>query len=238
VASTIVDYVVVALLGVSVAVGELVTRYRDAPSQSLRSGPAGLYMALNAGASLAALALVHVFGWNFGVSSSNPEAVRWTQVLAAGFGAMTLFRSSLFIAKVGGQDFGIGPGGVLQSLLGAADRGVDRSRGSRRDAAVKKISGISFTKAHGSLPAYCLQLMQNVSSDDAKRLGDQVALLANDPDMPEATKARVLCLLLMNVVGEDVVLKAVETLKPEIGLDDAPARTVAKPKAKPHSSQP
>jgi hypothetical protein len=216
VASTIVDYVVVALLGASVAVGELVTRYRDAPSQALRSAPALLYIALNAAASLAALSLVHVFGWTFGVSPSNPEAVRWTQVLAAGFGAMALFRSSLFIVKVGGQDFGIGPGGVLQSLLSAADRGVDRWRGGKRDEAVKKMKGISFAKAHGSLPAYCLQLMQNVSADDAKRLADQVELLANDSDMPEATKARVLSLLLMNVVGEEVVLKAVDTLGPEI----------------------
>ena len=134
-ASTIVDYVVVTLLGAGVAVGELVTRYRDAPSSTLRSGPALLYTALNAAASLAALALVHVFGWQFGVSSSNPEAVRWTQVLVAGFGAMALFRSSLFIVKVGGQDLGIGPGGVLQSLLAAADRGVDRWRGTQRDAA-------------------------------------------------------------------------------------------------------
>jgi hypothetical protein len=113
----------------------------------------------------------------------------------------------------------------------AGIRGVDRWRGSRRDAAVKQIRDISFTKAHGSLPAYCLQLMQNVSAEDAKRLGDQVALLANDTDMPEATKTRVLCLLLMNVVGGQVVLQAIQTLKDEIQLDPPDSKAPPTPTA-------
>jgi hypothetical protein len=57
--------------------------------------------------------------------------------------------------------------------------------------------------------------MQDVSAEDQQKLGDQVALLVND-DMPGETKSRVLGLLLMNVVGEQVLRDAIDSLGAEI----------------------
>ena len=81
------DFILVAALGGVVGAGELVSRYRDAPTGALRSGAAAFYIFLNVAASLAALALIHAFGWTFGVTSGG-AALRWTQVGVAGTGAM------------------------------------------------------------------------------------------------------------------------------------------------------
>ena len=122
-------YVLVGALGAAVAIGELVSHYRDAPMRALATFPALLYIGINAGASLGALALIRAFDWKFGMNGTSSDAdVRWTQTLVAGFGALAFFRSSLFIANIGGQDIGIGPSAFLQSVLDAADRGVDRAR--------------------------------------------------------------------------------------------------------------
>src|SRR3982750_2744912 len=125
------DYLIVVAIGASVGIGELVARYRDDPTRALGSFPALIYVVLNAAAAAGALALVQAFGWKFGAADGSSE-LRWTRVLVAGFGAMALFRSSLFTARVGNQDVGVGPSTFLQVVLTAADRAVDRRRARAR----------------------------------------------------------------------------------------------------------
>lgn len=45
---TIIEIVLVAILGMGVGIGELISRYRDAPARAIRTRPAYLYVALNA----------------------------------------------------------------------------------------------------------------------------------------------------------------------------------------------
>jgi hypothetical protein len=210
-------YVVVGLLGAAVAIGELVSRYRDEPMRALMTGSALVYVALNAGASLAALAIVRAFDWKFGVAGSSADAnVRWTQALVAGFGAIALFRSSLFVLRVGDQDVGIGPSTFLQNVLGAADRGVDRGRANARSKLDGEVmANVSFDKAHQSLPAFALGLMQNVDSEVQAQVGRQVDALRT-ATMPESAKVLLLGLLLMNIVGGEVLRSAVSSLGAEI----------------------
>src|SRR5215207_9784397 len=172
-------YVVVGLLGAAVACGELVSRYRDAPVRALWTWSAALYVLLNVAASLAALAIIRAFGFKFGIEGVAADSdVRWTQTLIAGFGSLAFFRSSLFVVRVGDQDVGIGPSTFLQNALGAADRGVDRRRANDRSSVVgEAMAGVSFEKAHQSLPAFALGLMQNVDSDIQAQLGRQVEAL-------------------------------------------------------------
>ena len=206
-------YIVAAVIGMGVAAGELVSRYRDEPFRALLSTPASFYLAVNAGASLAALAVARAFDWQFGVTGSPDDAdVRWTQTLVAGFGAIALFRTSLFIVRVADQDVGMGPSTFLTNILGAADRAIDRRRGDQRSRFVGEVlSGIDFEKAYESLPAYALGVLQNVPSDTQAQLGRQVdALRASS--MPDSARVLLLGLLLMNVVGEDVLRSAVAAL--------------------------
>lgn len=206
-------YVVAGLIGSGVAIGELVSRYRDAPFRAILTPPAWIYIALNAGASLAALAIARAFNWKFGVEGTSADAaVRWTQTLVAGFGAMALFRSSLFIVRIGDQDVGMGPSAFLTNVLGAADRGVDRHRADERSKLVGNVmKDVDFTKAYQSLPAFALGLMQNVPAETQTQLGRQVDALRAST-MPDPARVLLLGLLLMNVVGGEVLQSAVTGL--------------------------
>jgi len=227
--AAILDGVLVGLLGVFVGSGELVSRYRDAPGSALRTPPALLYMALNGAAAILALALMRAFGWTLGVQGA--DAVRWTQVLAAGFGAMAVFRTSLFTIRVGDQEIGVGPISFLQVVLSTADRAVDRARAKDRSAAVKAaMKGIAFQKAYQALPAYAFALMQNLPEEDQQLFARQVGLLAS-AEMDEDVKTLILGLALMNLVGRDVLIAAVNSLREDIQKVASPEPTLTTPPA-------
>ncbi|MBI2871955.1 MAG: hypothetical protein HYY00_02050 [Chloroflexi bacterium] len=206
-------WVVVTLIGGLVGLGELVSRYRDAPFRAATSPPGVVYIVLNAVAGVAALALSRQLGW---VMATDRGDIPLGWVLAAGFGAVAVLRSSVFAVRAGNQDVSVGPSALLQIVLQAADREVDRTRATQRALAVDRaMEGVSFEKAQAALPAYCLVLMQNVPQDEQERLAREVAALA-DSEMPEAAKARALGLALMNVVGEGVLQAAVRSLGEQI----------------------
>lgn len=215
-----VDFVIVGVLGGAVGIGELVSRYKDAPLRALFTRAAVLYAGVNVVAALALLGLAKAFGWNFGATG---EAARWTQVLASGFGSMAIFRTALFTVRVGDEDVSIGPSGFLQVILRAADRSVDRTRAAARAIEVEgAMRGVSFDKAQASLPAFCLALMQNLSPQDQRQLADEIDRLGRQ-DMPDYAKTLILGVTLMNIVGEGALRGAVEALGDQIREGTAPS---------------
>jgi hypothetical protein len=130
--------VVVLVFGALVSIGELITRYRDKPTNALKLPSSIFYVCVNAAASGGALAMIHGFGWTFGQSGTGAQI---TQLLVAGFGSAALFRSSFFTVRVGTTDVGIGPSAVLDSILAAADRATDRELGVTRSETITKILG-------------------------------------------------------------------------------------------------
>jgi len=151
------DWIAVAALGVLVGIGELVARYSDAPFRALLTTSAVIYVVINAAAAVGALFLIRAFGWEFGIGSqqgqpSSDVAVRITQVMVAGLGAMALFRSSLCITRVGDEDVGVGPSVFLSNMLKACDTGVDRARSVVRANRVEEaMEGVSYSNAKGAL---------------------------------------------------------------------------------------
>jgi len=134
---------------------------------------------------------------------------------------MALFRSSLFIFRVGNSEINFGPVFVLQILLGVADRAVDRGRGWSRSADVGEImKDVSFEKAKELLPIYCLALMQNLSKEEQEALGRDVASIAattiSDPIAANRQKSVLLGLRLLSVVGTDLLQQAVKSLGGDI----------------------
>ena len=207
-------FVFVAALGAAVGIGELVARYRDEPVKALRSWAAVIYVGVNMLASVAALATIHVFDW-FGATPPTAQS-NLTQVLIAGFGAMAVFRSSLFVVRVGTDDVGIGPVAFLQVILGATDRGVDRSRGVDRAPRVAEImKDLTFADIAESLPPYAMALLQNVDPEDAQELGERVAKI-RDAKMADRMKVLNLGLVTMNVVGEDVLAAAASAFRKDV----------------------
>ena len=67
------DYAIVSFLGALVALGELVSRYRDSPRRALLgSFAAWLYCLINSLASVSALGLMHAFDVTFGQKRRRP----------------------------------------------------------------------------------------------------------------------------------------------------------------------
>lgn len=208
------DFALAGLIGALVGVGELVSRYRDEPLDALKNIPAILYIALNAAAAVVAVQLMKLFDWTLGAEGET--AIQWTRILAAGFGSMALFRTSLFSIRVGDQDIGIGPVSFLQVVLTAADRAVDRYRAQARAKVVQDVMrGIDFQMAHEALPAYAFALMQNLPKDEQELFARQVITVVNSK-MSNEVKSMLLGLALMNLVGEDVLTAAVESLSDEL----------------------
>jgi hypothetical protein len=218
-----IDWTTAFLLGGAVGIGELLTRYRDAPTRALISGAGGVYVLVNAGASVGALALARTFGWFAPVTGVPPEASDfWTQVLTAGFGSMAVLRSSLFVVKSGGEDVAVGPSALMTALLDAADRGVDRRRAEARAAAAAElISNLSPEKALMVLPDVFFALMQNLSSDNRLEIREKVTSI-EQLSVPPRVKLLCFCALAMTYVGENVVRAAVIALDAEI-REPAPA---------------
>jgi len=206
------DYAIVAILGALVGGGELISRYRDAPARAVYNWPAFVYIALNVAASLAALAIIRIYGWKFGISIGE-TATRWAQVGVAGTGAMALFRSSLFTINGGDRDIGVGPSSFLQIFRDASDRAVDRLRARWRAQKVGELmKGLPYQQAIDGLPQYCLALTQNVPPQEQVRLTQALELLDKDTT-DQAVKVRVLGMMLMNVVGPSILDAAVGSFR-------------------------
>jgi hypothetical protein len=204
------DWAAVMVLGGVVGASELISRYKDDPGAAIRSWPAIFYIAINSAASMAALGLIQANAW-FTMS-------RWTRILVAGVSAMAFFRTSLLIVRAGDRDVGVGPSGFLQIFLAAADRAVDRKRArARSDAVASVMKGVDFKKAVKVLPPYCVALMQNVSAEDQQVLNRVLEALDKQEGDP-SVKALLLGIELINVVGEDVLTTAINSLGDQIRL--------------------
>lgn len=203
------NFVIAAGLGSLLAAAELLSRYRDEPLRVIGRGAAWFYIVVNASASMGALLLIDQFGWTF---DQTGQSLRTTQVLVAGFGSAALFRSSLFIFKVGDDNVGMGPSILLNSLLGAADRSVDRNQATERLRVTGSImAGVDFDKAHAPLVAACLAAAANVPPQEALDLRESVVALSASDAQP-STKSVVLGILIIDAVGADVLRQAVDTL--------------------------
>lgn len=212
----ILPWIAVAALGGLLGTTEIIARYRDEPLKALGTLPGLMYVFVNTVASVSAYALAMVFNWKINLGPvSGPLAAaseQWTMVLVTGLSAMALFRSSLFIRRVGDKDVGIGPGAVLTTLLEVTDRYVDRKRGSNRVDDVDRImKGLDFTKAAASLPPYCLSLLQNPSDDMQRDLKSAVDLIRSQ-SVDDQVKLRLLGLQLLNLVGANALEKAVTSI--------------------------
>jgi hypothetical protein len=195
---------IAGVIASGVGLAEIVTRYRSDPGRALHSLAARLYLALNWGTGVAALFLVDALGWKFG-QANNVTAWR---ILVSGFGALALFRSSLFVAKIGGSDVAVGPSVVVEALLNACDRDVDRKCAESIAQELRKedLTGLNPASTVRHLPALCLALMQNVQPSDAALFGAEFNKIKTDPDLIPEAKMRAVIIQLAKFLGGEVVL--------------------------------
>jgi len=226
-----IDLFAVLMLGVLVGFIELISRYKDAPFRTATTYPGLFYMLINGLVAVAALMMIQLFGWSFipGDSPVDPEVERWTQVLIAGLGAMSIFRSSVLVIGKGDQEVSIGPSAVLEILLDTIDKEVDRFRGQNRAKLVKLLmKDIEYEDAKKDLPDICAALMQNLKEKEGEELRKAPAVVEfNEQKSVKAMKFH-LGLKIIDIVGEDVLRQAINIMK-----KDASDKTDQKREIKP-----
>lgn len=210
-------FLLALLFGSSIGASELVARYRDRPVAAIRSSPAAIYILVNGVASLAAFWLLYSgrLAITFAVFGTEHKALN--ALVVGGFGAMALFRTAIFNVRVGDTTIAVGPAAMLQVILRAADRETDRLRAGPRAARVGEIMhDVVYARARDTLPLHCFALMQNLTLEEQTGLEQALAVLDKKDNMGDQAKAYSLGLLLMNLVGEDVLRRAIEGLNERI----------------------
>jgi hypothetical protein len=182
---------------------------------------------VNIAAGILALYLVRAFGWTFGQSKN----ITLWRILVAGFGAIALLRSSLFVAKVGGSDVNVGPSLVLQGILDAFDRSVDRKSAEEMSAVLTapELAGLDANAVMTVLPVLCLALMQNFSASDQALLAAELNKTRADTTLSTDAKMRAVVIQLAKYLGPDLVKRVLTCAKPVLAA--LPAATAPAPAA-------
>lgn len=170
------------VIGMAVGFAELVARYRDAPWRAALSMPGCFYIAANGLAALSALYLISSFPESFQRPKTDTGLA-----LMAGTGAMVAIRSKLFtIHQASGPDVAFGPAFLVDTLLAAVNREVDRGRALARIQKVARkaaaLKGCRYENANDFLIA-SLAAFQNMDADVTKKLAEQLQALVDDPKL-------------------------------------------------------
>jgi hypothetical protein len=178
------DYVWTAPIGLAVGFAELVSRYRDEPWRVAWLWPGKIFILLNGLAACLALFILQHFA-----SELHAPTDPVLRVALAGTGAMVVIRSKIFtVHQPGGTDVAVGPAFVLDSLLAAINRDVDRQRAMQRVALVAtwaaKLAPHDYNTAHDFLLA-SLAAFQNMDVDVAKSLRAQLQQLVSDDTLKQ-----------------------------------------------------
>lgn len=184
------SYFWAVVLGFLVGFAELVSRYRDEPWRVARLPPGLIFIGLNGLAAGVALFLLQTFPAELHAPSS-PVAL----VMVAGFGAMVVIRTKLLtVHQAGGTDIAVGPAFLLDTMLAAINRDVDRRRALQRTARVAaraaELRVYKYSDANDFLIA-SLGAFQSMDADIAKSLRSQLQQLVNDQTlkaMPDQLK--------------------------------------------------
>lgn len=210
------DHLAVFVLAGLVAVAELVARYKDSPSRALITLPAIGYVALNGAIGVVALYLMQVFVpdlFGYEACLAEPPAAgcdkaRLSMVLAAGFGSLAVMRSAFARITIQGEELGVGPSAVIEILQRALDREVDRQRAHRRmDELPPGLREMPLDIANTTLPALCIELMQNLSPEEKQALDRRIKLVA-EVQVHEKMRPMIVALILQEYVGKDVLMRA------------------------------
>jgi hypothetical protein len=190
------------LFGALVGLSEILSRYRDEPILATVTSSGMSYLALNGTISLVAFAVLRKYPTQIFPALQNDL---FLSAVAAGFGAMTIFRSKLFTFKSSdGKEYPIGPSIVLDTVLKMIDSKIDRRRATDRQLKVfNAMFGIDDFVSTANYIEASLLSFQNLSQDDKAQVTsviDQYRLLTRWPD---TLKSLGLGFAFLTIAGED-----------------------------------
>ncbi len=192
---------------------QILSRYRDVPLVVLREWPAWTYVGTNAAAGVLALLVIDATGWTFG-DDLKPGVQRGLQTAVAAFGALAVMRTAVLQIRVNDREVNVGPS-LLNALLEFTANGMARKRAGHVDKVVREIMvEVNFDRAKEQLPSYCFSLMRT-SEEEQKAVSREITSL-DVPTLGNRTKSLLLGIVLLELVGEEMLADAVETLREEI----------------------
>lgn len=206
-------------LGFLWAFSELLSRYKVGKF-IINSKNAWIYLLINGMASVIVYYFIPKLHVSFGVFTST----EWGKVLLAGLSAMFILRSSFFNYhdKDSNKSISVGISTILQIFLDAAERSFDQEQSVNNLKSISDVmSGIDFSKAEKDLTVICLNLMQNVSPDEQKKLAESIKNLSEPRAVQhELTKSVTLGITLARITGIRLLKQAIETLGDNIKISE------------------
>ncbi len=190
------------VLGLLTAVAEIITKFRDEPTKTLRKPEALFYILLNGLISAAALQILLLYD----VSITTPLD-RLKVVLIAGLGSMLVLRSRLFNIKVGAEDISLGPDQIVKVFFRFMEESLDRGRSRARIEFIKvTMENIDFDKVF-DYSLTMLDAAQTLSPSNVTELKDKLETIQKNKTMEVQVKSYKLGFLLLNQMGEEFVKK-------------------------------
>ena len=160
------------------------------------------YLGINGFISLAAFAvLLHYPSGIFPKLAGD----NFMASIVAGFGAMGIMRSKLFIFRSDdGKEYPIGPAIVIETILRVADRKIDRFRAAQREqrvfSSLKETA--NFEQAADYLTASLLAF-QNLSQDEKRDIAAVIQQYREQQSWPPALKTMAMGFAFLTIAGEE-----------------------------------
>lgn len=200
------------VLGAVVGFSEIVSRYRDEPLRATANRYGTSYLALNGLASAAA------YGFLFRYSTQILPSVAGDQLMAAlvaGFGAMAVLRSKLFIFRAeDGKEYPIGPSIVMETFLRMLDRKIDRLRASERQQRVfEQMKDIADFNAVAKYLEASLLSFQNLSQEEKKEITEVISEYRDQTAWPDALRTMAVGFAFLTIAGEENFDQVMANLK-------------------------
>jgi len=195
-----------ALIGLAVGAVEILQRYRDAPFRAVCNLWGIGYVVLNAAVSYATFWVVH--HWAEGSNTLQSLGLAVT----AGFGGAALIRAKFTTIRLpNGQEFGIGPAIVIETLLAVVDRQLDRRLATvRYDTVHRLMRGIDFEKAKLRLPRELFLALQSVPEEEAEQVAGPIDEIDAMDGLSSQDKSYLLGYYLLDLVGKEFLASVLD----------------------------
>lgn len=202
-------WIVAGIVGAFSGIAELISQFP--PRRALVTRWSGIYILVNIGVAIFALFVYKVLHGPF-PTDTPPQPVAWLGVVGIGLSGMALLRSTITV-YLGSQPLQLSLSRVPQMILDSISREVREAQDEivRREVG-RIMRGLSFASSFESLPTYCIRQAGNqLTKAQANEIGNYVNNLRDDV-MPDAAKAKLMGLYLVEFVGERALERAVNEL--------------------------
>lgn len=199
-------------LGFAAGASEVMSRYRDEPMRALWNRFGLFYAAANGVVSILAFLLLLRYPDKVVPAIANDSLLT---AVAAGFGAMVLLRSHLFVIRTDdGKEYPVGPSLAVDTFLRTIDRQIDRLRATQRQNKVhshmKDVQ--DFEGAAGYLKVSLLSF-QNLSEDEKRDIAGIIDEYRALKDVPASLKTMAVGFAFLTIAGEENFDQVIGSMK-------------------------